>query len=262
MQPQDLDIGDDPLLQLGPHNPVPLGQELGLDLNIADPEPQMDVDQAQADFPNEMGEIDLNVEPMEVVIENAEPEVHIADNSSDSDDDDDEVDEEIEAEPAIDLNEHPEQQILLALPSANPNEFNHLQQEAVNFLPLEIQEDDLMSENDSSGNSAANNVDEGNHSTMHQLAEPDNQGGQDGNTSINPVSESAGDQSAQDENFEYIHVGMVRLVQDFDHDLVLESFTGFGVNEVSWTPSQNADGVRLWAKYFAPVGHSTCFEIP
>ncbi|GJN12045.1 hypothetical protein PR202_ga30288 [Eleusine coracana subsp. coracana] len=65
------------------------------DLNVpvlaAEP---MEVEDAQADFPQHQGEIDLNVEPHDEPMEHKEPHVFVEDNDSDSDDDA-ETDEEI-----------------------------------------------------------------------------------------------------------------------------------------------------------------------
>lgn len=132
----------------------------------------------------------------------------------------------------------------------------------INFLPLEIQEDELMSDDSSEEDEAqVEPINEALHQGM--VAEGENQEVHQqivANIAIQEAIQPA--QQVNDHPFDHIHIGMVQLVDQFDHDPVLKCFTGFGDNEISWTPKQNADGIRLWAKYFAPAGRSVTFEIP
>ncbi|KAK3126356.1 hypothetical protein QOZ80_7AG0555350 [Eleusine coracana subsp. coracana] len=222
---QPIHHGPEPKLALQ-IQPAPLNQDF--DLNVPEPVVEaMAVDNVHENFSFHQGEIDLNVEPMEEQLDHQESQILIVSDSNSND----EIDEEIN----IDNPPDQEQQVLLALP-ALPD---------MNHLPLEIQEDELMSDNDSSEHHDADHDMEANVVMAHnqqQVASHEAQGSYQFNGNL--------------------QIGMVQLVPQFVHDSVLECFTGFGAKEFSWTPSKNDDGVRLWAKYFAPVGHNNNFVIP
>jgi hypothetical protein len=57
-----------------------------------------------------------------------------------------------------------------------------------------------------------------------------------------------------------LHVGMVLLPVSLDVNLELEIM--FYQKMSQWTPNQKAEGVRLWAKFFAPFGNREGVEIP
>jgi hypothetical protein len=57
-----------------------------------------------------------------------------------------------------------------------------------------------------------------------------------------------------------IQVGMALLPDTIDFDLGFEPFQGHA-DMILKTSSQRADGVRLWTKHFAPIGHMNGIHI-
>jgi hypothetical protein len=57
------------------------------------------------------------------------------------------------------------------------------------------------------------------------------------------------------------HVGMVLLLESLNVDPGLENFLE-NSNRDQWASKHNADGVRLCAKHFAPLGHTEGIQIP
>lgn len=241
-------------------NPEIPAQDFVPDLNAPALGEAMDVD-AEVDFPAHHGDIDLNQEPDEpndLPLVDQLPDVHIADaNFYSKDDIAQEVDINVNAQPVP--AQQPEQvgQFVLAL-----------QAPPVNFLPLEIQEDELMSDSDHSDNDVIpDQVDTQEQPLSHDVAASSQQAeatdaDQHEVHNLQLISETQGEQASTGvQQANRVHIGMVQLLPEFDHDPVMESFTIRDDKEMLGFPSPNADGIRLWSKYFAPAGHCAQFEI-
>lgn len=60
---------------------------------------------------------------------------------------------------------------------------------------------------------------------------------------------------------ENIHVGCIQILSSSDIDQVFESLT-HSEAIVPWVNRQKADGIRLWAKHFTPIGSQGNINIP
>jgi hypothetical protein len=56
-------------------------------------------------------------------------------------------------------------------------------------------------------------------------------------------------------------IGLALLPDSLDVDLVLASHDN-GLELVNWSPTSNVDGVRLWAKHFAPLTYAGGIQVP
>jgi hypothetical protein len=63
-----------------------------------------------------------------------------------------------------------------------------------------------------------------------------------------------GPELPQSDNLNNLQVGMVLLPESLNMDLVLDSLHQCYFPQGGYEPKQNLERIRLWARYFAPVG--------
>jgi hypothetical protein len=91
-------------------------------------------------------------------------------------------------------------------------------------------------------------------------AEPNADNVPDLNVEVVQENQPDMDQENPEPSNENNHVAMALLPNSIDFDPIYESCENRELT--NWPPKQNAESIRLWAKYFAPVSNMERFQIP